>query len=114
MSVDCRDRADVRAFTYGDVVELEFSGGVFEWRGPAPFHFVTVPDEESAEIQATAALVTYGWGMIPVEVHIGSTEFTTSLFAKDGGYVVPLRAAVRKAEGIDVGDIVTIRLGVAL
>jgi hypothetical protein len=52
--------------------------------------------------------------MIPVEVHIGSTEFTTSLFAKDGGYVVPLRAAVRKAEGIDVGDIVTIRLGVAL
>jgi hypothetical protein len=95
-------------------VELEFSGDVFEWRGPAPFHFVMVPEEESAEIQATAALVTYGWGMIPVEVRIGSTDFTTSLFAKDGAYVVPLKAAVRKAEGIDVGDNVTIRLGVAL
>jgi len=95
-------------------VELEFSGDVFEWRGPAPFHFVTVPDEESAEIQATAALVTYGWGMIPVEVRIGSTAFTTSLFAKDGAYVVPLKTAVREAEGITVGDVVTIRLGVAL
>ncbi|HEY5092516.1 MAG TPA: DUF1905 domain-containing protein [Acidimicrobiales bacterium] len=95
-------------------MDLEFSGDVFEWRGPAPFHFVMVPDEESAEIQATAALVTYGWGMIPVEAQIGSTQFTTSLFAKDGGYVVPLKTAVRKAERIDVGDIVTIRLGIAL
>jgi Domain of unknown function (DUF1905) len=95
-------------------VELEFSGDVFEWHGPSPFHFVMVPEEESAEIQATAALVTYGWGMIPVEAQIGSTQFTTSLYAKDGGYVVPLKAAVRTAEEINVGDIVTIRLGVAL
>jgi hypothetical protein len=95
-------------------MELEFSGDVFEWRGPAPFHFVMVPDEESAEIQATAALVTYGWGMIPVEARVGSTDFATSLFAKDGGYVVPLKADVRRAEGINVGDTVTIRLGIAL
>jgi hypothetical protein len=108
------DATDVRAVFYGDFVELEFSGDVFEWRGPAPFHFVMVPEEESAEIQATAALVTYGWGMIPVDVQIGSTQFTTSLFAKDGGYVVPLKAVVREAEGIAVGDLVTIRLGVAL
>jgi hypothetical protein len=95
-------------------MELEFDGDVFEWRGPAPFFFVMVPEEESAEIQATAALVTYGWGMIPVDVQIGSTHFTTSLFAKDGGYAVPLKIAVRDAEGIAVGDIVSIRLGVAL
>jgi hypothetical protein len=95
-------------------VELEFSGDVFEWRGPSPFHFVKVPEEESAEIEAMAALVTYGWGMIPVEAQIGLTRFTTSLYAKDGGYVVPLKAAVRTAERVDVGDIVTIRLGVAL
>jgi hypothetical protein len=107
-------RARVSAVIYGDDVELEFSGDVIEWRGPSPFHFVMVPDEESAEIQATAALVTYGWGMIPVEARVGSTEFATSLFAKDGGYAVPLKAAVRNAEGINVGDIVTIRLGIAL
>ena len=84
------------------------------WRGPSPFHFVTVPDEESAPLQAASALVTYGWGMIPVGARIGSTEWTTSLFAKDGGYVVPLKDAVRKAERIDVGDVVTVRLRVDL
>jgi hypothetical protein len=52
--------------------------------------------------------------MIPVEARVGSTDFATSLFAKDGGYVVPLKADVRRAEGINVGDIVTIRLGIAL
>jgi hypothetical protein len=91
-------------------VELEFSGEVWFWRGPSPYHFVTVPEDESAELQETAALVTYGWGMIPVEVRLGETRWTTSLFPKDGGYVVPLKDRVRTAEAIDVGDTVTLRL----
>ncbi len=89
-----------------------FSGEVSHWRGPSPYHFVTVPEDESAELQATAALVTYGWGMIPVEARIGSTQWTTSLFPKDGGYVVPLKDLVRNAERIQVGDTVTVRLAV--
>lgn len=93
-------------------MNLEFSGEVWFWRGPSPYHFVTVPEDESAELQETSALVTYGWGMIPVEVRIGSTRWTTSLFPKDGGYVVPLKDLVRKAEGIDVGDTVTLHLAV--
>jgi uncharacterized protein DUF1905 len=101
-------------FPYADRVDLEFSGEVWFWRGPSPYHFVTVPDDESAELQETAALVTYGWGMIPVEARIGSTRWTTSLFPKNGGYVVPLKDLVRSAEGIDVGDTVTVRLAVAV
>jgi hypothetical protein len=93
-------------------MDLEFSGEVWFWRGPSPFHFVTVPEDESAVLQATAALVTYGWGMIPVAVRVGSTRWTTSLFPKDGGYVVPLKDAVRNAEDIDVGDTLTVRLTV--
>ena len=93
-------------------MDLQFTSDVWSWRGPAPYYFVTVPDDESAELQEAAALVTYGWGMIPVEVRIGSTRWTTSLFPKDGGYVVPLKDLVRKAEGIDVGDIVSVRLAV--
>jgi hypothetical protein len=50
--------------------------------------------------------------MVPVEVEIGSTTWTTSLWPKDGGYVVPLRDMVRRAEGIDVADTVTVRLAV--
>ena len=93
-------------------MDLEFGGEVWFWRGPSPYHFVTVPDEESTELQAASALVTYGWGMIPVVARIGSTEWTTSLFPKDGGYAVPLKDLVRSAEGIDVGDTVTVRLTV--
>jgi hypothetical protein len=93
-------------------VDLEFSGEIWFWKGPSPFHFVTVPEDECGELEATAAYVSYGWGMIPVAAQIGETEWTTSLFPKDGGYVVPLKAWVRKDEGLDVGDTVTIRLTV--
>ncbi len=95
-------------------MEFEFDGVVWEWRGPAPYFFVTVPEEESALIQSAAAMVTYGWGMIPVEAEIGSSRWTTSLFAKDGGYVVPLKVAIRRAEGIEVDEMVTVMLTVTL
>jgi len=95
-------------------MELEFTGDVWEWRGPSPFYFVTVPDDESALLESLSSQVTYGWGMIPVEVTIGETKSTTSLFPKDGGYVVPLKSAIRKAEDIDVGATINVRLGVAL
>ncbi len=93
-------------------MDLEFSGEVWFWRGPSPWHFVTVPEEECAELEDSSAFVSYGWGMIPVAVRIGETEWTTSLWPKDGSYVVPLKAAVRRAEGINVGDVVSVRLAV--
>jgi hypothetical protein len=95
-------------------MQLEFRGPVWEWRGPAPFHFVTVPEAPSGMIAAAAELVTYGWGMIPVTVRIGATEFTTSLWPKDGGYVLPLKAAIRRAERIALGDEVAVALTVAV
>jgi hypothetical protein len=93
-------------------VELSFGGEVWFWRGPAPFHFVTVPDEQSAALESASALVTYGWGMIPVTASIGGTRWTTSLWPRDGGYVVPVKAAVRRSEGIELGDHVQVRLAV--
>jgi hypothetical protein len=50
----------------------------------------------------------------PVTAQIGGTGWKTSLFPKDGRYIVPVKAWVRKAEGLDVGDVVTVRLGVAV
>jgi hypothetical protein len=91
-------------------MDHEFEGEIWYWRGPSPYHFVTVPPDEAAAIASVAAAVTYGWGVIPVSGRVGGTEFTTSLFPKDGGYVVPLKDAVRQAEGLDVGDVVTIAL----
>ena len=91
-------------------MDLEFSGEVWFWRGPAPHHFVSVPDELCGGIESASALVTYGWGMVPVSVRMGASEWRTSLWPKDGGYIVPLKLAVRRAEGIGVGDTVTVRL----
>lgn len=89
-----------------------FSGEIWCWRGPAPFYFITVPAEECGDLQALAASVTYGWGMIPVTVRIGETEWTTSLFPKDGRYVLPVKAKVRDAEGLAEGDVATVSMSV--
>ena len=59
-----------------------------------------------------ASHVSYGWGMIPVTARIGGTEWATSLWPKDGRYIVPVRADVRRAEGVDDGDTVTVGLDV--
>ena len=91
-------------------MEFSFSATVWEWRGPAPYHFVSVPPDVAMEIKELASAVTYGWGMIPVSGKIGATTFDTSLWAKNGTYAVPLKDAVRKAEGIALDDLVSIEL----
>ena len=98
--------------SYPGPVHLEFRGEIWFWKGPTPWHFVTVPEEDCFDLEATAAAVSYGWGMIPVTGRIGETAFTTSLWPKDGGYVVPVKDAVRLPEQLQLGDDVTVRLSV--
>lgn len=93
-------------------MNLEFNGEIWFWKGPAPWYFITVPDEECHALEAASAVVSYGWGMIPVTARIGATDWTTSLFPKDGRYIVPVKAVVRKAEALEEGDTVTVRLAV--
>jgi hypothetical protein len=94
-------------------MEYEFAATVWEWRGPSPYHFVTVPRECADLVHELASVVTYGWGMVPVEVRLGRSRWRTSLFPKDGGYVLPLRDSVRKKEKIALDDVVHVRLVVA-
>ncbi len=91
-------------------MNIEFAGKIWFWRGPAPWYFVTVPERQSQELRAISGFVTYGWGVIPVRVRLGQTEWKTSLFPKDGRYLVPIKAAVQKAEKVGEGDQVTVRL----
>ena len=95
-------------------MNIEFDGKIWYWRGPAPWYFVTVPAEQSRDLKAILGLVTYGWGMIPVDVRIGKTGWKTSMFPKDGSYIVPVKASVRKAENLEEGDTVTVQLEVRL
>jgi hypothetical protein len=92
------------------MINIQFRGEIWFWRGPAPWYFVTVPEPECRELKAIAGSVTYGWGMIPATVCIGKTEWTTALWPKDGSYIVPIKATVRKAENLAEGDEVTVRL----
>ena len=87
---------------------------MIEWRGPAPFFYVPVPQELSDQIKQTAKLVSYGWGVIPVIGVIGQTAFTTSLFPKDGVYLVPVKNAVRLPEKLELGQTVAVSLEVNL
>jgi Domain of unknown function (DUF1905) len=91
-------------------VRLEFQAEVFQWRGPAPYYFVAVPEPMCDDLRVAARDVSYGWGVVPVTVQIGATSWTTSLFPKDGGYLVPLKDRVRKAEDIGQDDVVELVL----
>lgn len=92
--------------------DLEVTGSVVEWRGPAPFHFLVIDGEDAEFLTEIRATVTYGWGMVPVAGRIGQTEFTTSLWPRGETYYLPLKDAVRKAGDIGVGDTVTAQLWV--
>ncbi len=91
---------------------VEISGKIWFWKGPAPWCFIKVPAKESREIKAIEKLATYGWGMIPVEVKIGKTKYKTALWPKDGAYIVPVKASVRKAESLKEGVKISARLEV--
>ncbi|MEV7026328.1 DUF1905 domain-containing protein [Kitasatospora sp. NPDC093558] len=95
-------------------MDIAFTGHVIEWRGPSPFYFVPVPEEQAADVREVAAAATYGWGVVPVEARIGGTAFATSLFPKDGGYLLPIKNAVRKPQGLAVGDRVVVEMTVRL
>ncbi len=91
-------------------MEYTFDSVVIEWRGPSPFHFAKVPDSIAAKIKLAAPTLTYGWGAIPATVTVGSTSVTTSLIPRDGGYLVPLKDALRKPEGFVIGDLIAVEL----
>jgi hypothetical protein len=95
-------------------VNLEFAGTIWYWRGPAPHYFVTVPEDLCAKLKSTSSLVSYGWGMIPVQAKIGKTRFKTSLFPKNGAYIVPIKADVRRLEGLSEDDEVFLELEVGV
>jgi Domain of unknown function (DUF1905) len=98
------------SLAFADGRELRWRGLVLE--GTGPWRFLTVPPEICEALAVSATHVSYGWGMVPVTAHIGGTRWKTSLFPKDGRYLVPVRASVRSAEGIELGDTVTVHLHV--
>ncbi|MBY8826626.1 DUF1905 domain-containing protein [Hephaestia mangrovi] len=92
------------------LLDIAFAAEVIHWRGPAPFYFVAIPADRIGEVRWAARIASYGWGCVPVEASVADVAFTTALFPKDGGYLLPLKAAVRKQAGADLGDTVAMTM----
>lgn len=98
-----------------DTTTYDFTAALYEWTGPAAWHFVTVPVAISDEIDARTHGLTNGFGSVRVRVRIGGSEWMTSLFpdSKQQAYVLPVKKAVRQAEGLSAGHEVQVHLELA-
>ncbi len=104
---------DVPAGRDDEGVDLRFTAPLWEYDGPAAWHFVTVPVDVADEIRLVAG-EPRGFGSVPVEATIGATTFATSVFpdASSGGFVLPVKKAVRLAEDLADGDTCEVALRV--
>lgn len=93
-------------------MEFAFTGDIWYWRGPAPFYFMSVPEDICEIIKVNSGFLSYGWGMIPVRARIGGTDWKTAMWPKDGGYILPVKVAIRRAEELSEGDVAEVQLWV--
>ncbi|MEO6432925.1 MAG: DUF1905 domain-containing protein [Sphingomicrobium sp.] len=92
---------------------LTFTSLLWIWKGEGAgrWYFLTVPDEQSAEIKAEALALPRGFGSVRVEAAIGDVTWRTSVFPLNaGGYLLPVKAEIRKRAQLSVGDAVAFTL----
>ncbi len=89
-----------------------FRAKIWLYQGMAGWHFVTVPKKLSATIKKNTAHVQRGWGSVRVQVTIRTTVWNTSIFPDrmSGTYLLPLKAQVRKKEGLLYDEMVTVTI----
>jgi hypothetical protein len=79
--------------------------------GKGSWHFLTIPADEAVEIRAQSLGTRRGFGSVRVEATINGVSWRTSVFPqKSGGYLLPIKADVRRRAGISAGDEVTLEL----
>ena len=93
---------------------VKFEARIWIYPGAAAWHFVHVPRDESQELSAAYGPRKKGWGSIPVDASIGATKWKSSVFPdkQSGTYLLPLKLAVRRAEGVGDGDPVRVVLSI--
>lgn len=91
---------------------ITLTGPVWLWSGEGgSWHFITVPAELSGEIRAQSLAQRGGFGSVRVEATISGVSWRTSVFPqKSGGYILPVKAEVRRHADIAAGDDVTLTL----
>lgn len=95
-------------------VILEFAAELWVWdaRRTATWTFVTMPPEVAEDVRDAVGGGRPGFGSVKVQATVGGTTWATSLFpdTRSGGYVLPIKRAVRTAEELAPGDVVSVRV----
>jgi hypothetical protein len=93
-------------------LDFSFNAKIWLYQGKAAWHFITVPQDISAQIKSFAAQPKRGLGSVRVTATIGETTWKTSVFpdSKQGAYLLPVKADVRRKESLNTDDVVTIAL----
>lgn len=91
---------------------ISVTGPLWLWSGEsASWHFISVPEEQAGEVRAHGLMSQGGFGSVRVEARIGDVTWRTSVFpVKTGGYILPVKADVRRKAEIAAGDTVTVAL----
>lgn len=92
--------------------QYAFTSRVWLYSGKAAWHFITIPKDVSLDIKKQFGDIKRGWGSLPVTVTIGSATWKTSIFpdTKEGAYVLPLKAEIRKKEHLVKGQTIQLRV----
>jgi len=96
-------------------LDFSFSAELWKWSG-GNWHFVTVPSEVSADIRSFTRHDYKGFGSVRVRVRVGKSEWLTSVFPdkKSRCYFLPIKAAIRKTEKLNIGDLADVQLNILI
>ena len=94
-------------------------GPLWRWTGSngVAWHFVTIDGDAGEQLSAAEAMRRLelgrprGFRSLKVTASVGTSEWSTSCFPdKARGWLLPIKAQIRKAEGLAEGDDVTLVL----
>lgn len=93
-------------------MKVRFSGLLWQWDGPAAWHFVTTTVAATKALREVAPLVGKNWGTVPVTVQLGELTWATSVFydSKRARYLLPVKAVLRKRLGLVAGRRIRVTL----
>jgi hypothetical protein len=89
---------------------FKFKSEIQLWQGKAAWHFIIISKKLSLQIKGFEEKPRKGFGSMPVQVNVGKSQWKTSIFPKDGTYLLPIKALIRKNEKISAGDRVEVEL----
>jgi hypothetical protein len=91
--------------------KFKIKSKLFKWSGEAAWYFIKIDEKTTEDIKNNFGMMARGWGSLPVNVKLGSSEWKTSIFPdRKTNYLLPIKSKVRKAEKINDGDLVSLTM----